>query len=111
VIELPPAVQVRYCGIGPHLVQEMAAQFTRPDLAVHPPAVFYPLGPEVSRHWFYRRRGQARLDRVLLPETRVVHWYASVGNQKVTSVIDPAYVRANAGRQLFSELALPFAGG
>jgi len=110
LIELQPAVQVRYCGIGPHLIQEMAARFARPDLAVHPPPVFYPLGPEVSRHWFYRRRGQARLDRVLLPETRVVHWYASVGNQKVTSAIDPAYVRANAGRQLFSELALPFAG-
>jgi hypothetical protein len=105
-----PAVQVRTCGIGPHLVQEMVARLGRDELAVHPPPVFYPLGPELSRHWFYLRAGQARLERVLLPETRVVHWYGSVGNQKLTSAIDPDYVRANAGRQLFSELALPFAG-
>jgi hypothetical protein len=111
LIELPPAVQRRSCGIGPHLIQEMAAKFARPDLVVHPPPVFYPLGPEISRHWFYLREGQARLDQVLRPETRVVHWYGSVGNQKMTSTIDPAFVRANAGRQLFSELALPFAGG
>jgi hypothetical protein len=46
---------------------------------------------------------------VLLPETRVVHWYASVRTRVLTSRIDPDYVRAHAGRQLFSDLALPFA--
>ncbi|MES1164204.1 MAG: glycosyltransferase, partial [Verrucomicrobiota bacterium] len=107
--ELPPHVQTRTCGIGPHLIQELTQSFGSPDLDVHPPAVFYPLGPELSRHWFYLRGGQVSLARVLLPETRVVHWYGSVGNQKLTSAIDPAYVRANAGRQLFSRLALPFA--
>ena len=111
LVELSPQVQTRSCGIGPHLIQEMAEKFSRPALAIHPPPVFYPLGPELSRHWFYLREGQARLERVLLPGTRVVHWYGSVGNQKLTSAIDPAYVRANAGRQLFSELALPFVGG
>src|SRR5262249_25109631 len=53
--ELPPEVQRRYCGIGPHLVQELTPQFSPPDLVVHPPPVFYPLGPVVSRHWFYLR--------------------------------------------------------
>jgi hypothetical protein len=108
MIELPPHVQVRTCGIGPHLIQEMARELEAPDLVVHPPPVFYPLGPELSRHWFYLREG-GRLDKVLLPETRVVHWYGSVGNAALTSTIDPDYVRANARRQLFSELALPFA--
>ena len=80
-----------------------------PDLTVHGPEVFYPLGPEMSRHWFHLRAGRARdLQRVLLPETRVVHWYSSADSGRVTARIDPAYVRDNAERQLFSALALPF---
>jgi hypothetical protein len=75
---------------------------------VHPPPVFYPLGPEISRHWF-DVRAAAPLARVLSPETHVVHWYGSVRTRLLTSRIDPDYVRAHAGRQLFSELALPFA--
>jgi hypothetical protein len=107
--ELPPEVQARRCGIGPHLVQDIAPELTAPALVVHPPPVFYPLGPEVSRHWFYLRSGRTPLAKVLLPTTRVVHWYGSVRTRVLTSRIDPAYVRAHAGRQLFSELALPFA--
>jgi hypothetical protein len=110
IVELPPERQTRPFGIGPHLLQELAVEFGPPDLTVHPPPVFYPLGPEVSRHWFHVRGSGGRLRDVLLPETRVVHWYASVKNDVLTSVIDPDYVRANARRQLFSELALPFAG-
>jgi hypothetical protein len=110
LVELPPHVQARTCGIGPHLMQELTAEHAPPQVVVHPPPVFYPLGPELSRHWFYLRDGRARLKQVLLPQTRVVHWYGSVKNQVLTSAIDPEYVRANAGRQLFSELALPFAG-
>ena len=73
--------------------------------------MFYPLGPEVSRHWFHVRQRRARLDEVLLPDTRVVHWYGSVKNQLLTDGIDSPYVRSHAARQLFSELALPFAEG
>ena len=107
--ELPPEVQTRRCGIGPHLVQDIAPELTRPALVVHPPPVFYPLGPEVSRHWFHLRGGRPLLAKVVLPETRVVHWYGSVRTRVLTSRIDPDYVRAHAGRQLFSALALPFA--
>src|SRR5262249_7195408 len=39
ITELPPSVQTRLCGIGPHLLQELATQFTRPELVVHPPPV------------------------------------------------------------------------
>jgi hypothetical protein len=110
IVELPPHVQVRSCGIGPHLMQELAPAFPPAELVVHPPPVFYPLGPELSRHWFYLRGGGERLPDVLRPETRVVHWYGSVKNAMLTSAIDPDYVRKNARRQLFSQLALPFAG-
>jgi hypothetical protein len=109
LVELPPHEQARRFGIGPHLMQEIAPAFAPPALEVHPPGVFYPLGPELSRHWFYLRDGAASLAEVLLPETRVVHWYGSVRTSVLTSAIDPDYVRTNARRQLFSELALPFA--
>ena len=111
LVELPPEVQARKNGIGPHLMQDVAPELAPPALVVHPPPVFYPLGPEVSRHWFHVRDGSARLAKVLLPETRVVHWYGSIRTRALTSRIDPDYVRAHAGRQLFSELALPFARG
>lgn len=110
IIDMPAETQTRSCGIGPHLLQELSREVPAPYLVVHPPPVFYPLGPEVSRHWFHLGRGTAPLARVLFPETRIVHWYGSVGNQKLTERIDPAYVKANASRQLFSQLALPFAG-
>jgi hypothetical protein len=74
---------------------------------VHPPRVFYPLGPEISEHWF-RKVSSADLNDVLWPETLLVHWYASVRTKHILPLIDPAYVRQNAKTQLFSALALPF---
>jgi hypothetical protein len=110
LVQLPAQRQMARCGIGPHLLQELAPDLDAPDLIVHPSPVFYPLGPEISRHWFQVRGRRAPLDEVLLPDTRVVHWYGSVRTRALTERIDPPYVRANAGRQLFSALALPFAG-
>ena len=108
LVELPPGVQARPNGIGPHLMQEIAPELTPPALVVHPPPVFYPLGPEISRHWFnVRGRGAAGPGAVARDARRAL---VRVGaHPLLTSRIDPDYVRAHAGRQLFSELALPFA--
>jgi hypothetical protein len=40
-----------------------------------------------------------------------VHWYASVRTHELVAQIDPQYVRARAGRQLFSDLVLPIVSG
>jgi hypothetical protein len=108
-------------ALGTHLLQRTIASYSaagEPATAfrVHEPAVFYPLGPEISRHWFriVRRRtgdGENRSQRVELsdaiaPSTRVVHWYASVRNRAIVDQMSPAFVRAHEGRQLLSELAL-----
>ncbi|HEU4409375.1 MAG TPA: glycosyltransferase [Polyangiaceae bacterium] len=97
-------------ALGTHLLQAVLADAGRTDAArglrVHGPPVFYPLGPEISEHWF-RFTPRPRPLEALLPDTRVVHWYASVRTEKVVGSIDPAYVRENAGRQLFSALARP----
>ena len=109
LVELPPHRQAARCGIGPHLLQEIAPDMAPPQVMVHPPEVFYPLAPEISRHWFRVRRRERGLDveRALSPATRVVHWYGSTRAPLPLSAIDPAYVRAHAFRQLFSALVLP----
>jgi hypothetical protein len=45
------------------------------------------------------------LDAVLSAETRVVHWYASVGTKSRVALIDPNYVRKHRESQLYSALA------
>jgi hypothetical protein len=105
-------------ALGTHLLQRTIASYSaagEPATAfrVHEPAVFYPLGPEISRHWFRIAPRQANdpshrveLSDAITPSTRVVHWYASVRNRAIVDQMCPAFVRAHEGRQLFSELAL-----
>jgi hypothetical protein len=107
LFDLPREDQIRLYAIGPHLLQSVREELTPSELVVHAPSVFYPLGPEICEHWFRRARLHA-LERLIRPETRVVHWYNSGRTRRLVPKIDPAYVRAHARHQLFSALALPF---
>lgn len=95
-------------AVGPHLLQRLLARRRGDDVKLLPPAMFYPLPPEISEQWF---RLQRHLDvsSVLLPDTRIVHWYASVRTRDWVPRIDPSFVRAHADRQMISQLCLPFA--
>ncbi|MEM1022113.1 MAG: glycosyltransferase [Myxococcota bacterium] len=108
MVEVPPERRRVRFALGTHLLQEWVATYEGEGLEVHPPFVFYPLGPAISQHWF-RLGGAPSLDEVLDERTRIVHWYASVENEALVSGIDEAYVRAHADRQLFSALALRYA--
>jgi hypothetical protein len=94
-------------GLGTHLLQDAVREYEGPGLRVVGPAAFYPLGPEISQHWFRITR-KPDLDAVLYPETKVVHWYASVRTKRIAPRIDARYVRQHANCQLFARLALPF---
>jgi hypothetical protein len=94
---------VRY-ALGTHLLQEVVADYAGADLHVLEPEVFFPLGPEISEHWF-RERARVELDEVLGPRTLLVHWYASVRTRPYVEQIDASFVEAHAARQLFSALA------
>ena len=112
MVRLDPARQTVRYALGTHLLTEQVARARAsgpmPDLHVHPPEVFYPLGPEISEHWFrLRAPGRVALERVLSPDTRVVHWYASVRTRHIVPQVDAAYIRAHARRQLFSALVAP----
>jgi len=93
-------------GLGTHLLQQAVMEYDADDLIVHPPEVFYPLGPEISEHWF--RHSHARLSQFVSPATRVVHWYASVRAERIIPGIDPIWVHEHHRTQPFSALALPF---
>lgn len=96
-------------ALGTHLLQREVAGWDDPKrtVTVHPPPVFYPLSPVISLHWF-RGGGPDALAAVLTPETRLVHWYASVHTRRIVPQIDAEYVRSRTERQLFSALARPF---
>jgi hypothetical protein len=95
--------KVRY-ALGTHLLQSTLADVPE-SVCVMPPGAFYPLGPEISEHWFRLRSNLPRMSEVVLPETLVVHWYASVRTKRLLPVIDEAYVRRHENDQLFSRLA------
>jgi hypothetical protein len=103
---LPKAERrVRY-ALGVHLLQRAVAEWSGPDLHVEPPEVFYPLGPEISEHWF-RPQAAVNTSEVVTPRTLLVHLYASVRVEKAIERVDPAWVRAHRKTELFSALAAP----
>lgn len=112
LLQIPPKRQSVTCAIGPDLMQAVAPRFTRPSLEVYPTTAFFPLGPEISEHWFRALvpgTASAELADVLDTETYVVHWYASVRAKRYLREMDPEYVRNHADRQLLSALAMEFA--
>jgi hypothetical protein len=94
---------VRY-ALGTHLLQEVVADYGGADLHVLEPDAFFPLGPEISEHWF-RERARVELDDVLGPRTLLVHWYASVRTRPYVEQIDARFVETHSEHQLFSALA------
>jgi hypothetical protein len=102
----PERRRTRY-ALGTHLLQQTVDRFVGTGLWILPPQVFYPLGPEISLHWFRLGRS-APIAEVVQAETILVHWYASVRTRAIVPAIDAGYVRAHARVQLFSALALPF---
>ncbi|WP_419730470.1 glycosyltransferase [Lichenicola sp.] len=103
MVALPAERQVRRYGLGPHLLARVVDAAPDRAVIVHRPSVFYPLAPEISEHWFRRVR-RVPLGLVLSPDTRVVHWYASVRTKALVATITPDYIRANRKRQLYSAL-------
>lgn len=101
--EIDPEERTRRFRLGTHLMQEVTDNRSGPHMEVLPPEAFYPLGPEISMHWF--RSGTAdRLDRLVRPDTYVVHWYSSL-EKKLREPITTRWIREDAQRTAFSALA------
>ena len=69
--------QLKHYRLGTHIMQKVTGNKSSEIMEMFPPAYFYPVGPDISVHLF--RNGSAkRLDKILLQQTRIVHWYNSV---------------------------------
>jgi hypothetical protein len=103
MVLLPPERLKQPYALGPDLLQEIVDRGSLSELIIQAPRVFFPLGPEISEHWF-RASLQVRLDEALSPETRAVHWYASVRGKSRVAQITPDYVAAHRTTQLYAAL-------
>jgi hypothetical protein len=107
VSAMPPGLRMRRWELGTHLLQRMTGNRSVAGMDVLSPGYFYPLGPEISVHWF-RRGSAARLGELLAPETHVVHWYSSVEKRVGVERIDEDYVRQGRDETAFARLASPY---
>ena len=115
MIDFPAEDRGRRYALGTHLLQDVARTWVEPppggpngSVVVHDPAVFFPVAPEVSEHWF-RTDTTATADDLVRPETRVVHWYASVRTSDIVTQLTPARLSELRDRQPFAQLVAPFA--
>ena len=115
MIAVPEERQLVRYALGTHLLQARVAEARAHPTPLDPPArlitypapYFYPLGPEISQHWF-RAGSAARLDEILAPETHLVHWYASVRTREIVPRLSADFIRANSDQLALCKLALPF---
>jgi hypothetical protein len=95
-------------ALGTHLIQFVADDYKESDLVIHPPSRFYPIGPEISEHWFRHNNGTSA-EEAIFPDTVLIHWYSSVRlGKKLAPVLNEEYVRQHSADQMFSQLALRF---
>ena len=92
---LPAGERRKRFRLGTHLLQ-MAVKKAVETNTLHgfevlPSEFFYPLGPEISSHWF--KPGTAsNLDEMLLTDTFIVHWYNSVESRFLKQELTPEWI-------------------
>ncbi len=110
--QVPKADWAKRFRFGTHLLQRGLQEFNGKELqlneriAVLAPHYFYPLGPVISRHYF-RKTKQVEEDaqKLLSPETHVIHWYASVAqlNQRGFD-----HILSHRKSEVYSHLCAPY---
>jgi hypothetical protein len=69
--------QLKHYRLGTHIMQKVTKNKTSENMQMFPPEYFYPVGPDISVHLF-RKGSASRLNKIILPQTRIIHWYNSV---------------------------------
>lgn len=105
---LPEQDWTRRYRLGTHLLQELLKTAPTEEASVrqYPPEYFYPLGPIISKHYFYERNDVVRAAAELIPRAaHVLHWYASVAD---LSPLDEHYIRRHQDTSLYAHLCAPY---
>lgn len=107
IARMDPQTRLERFRLGTHLLQRVTGNGSREEMTVFPPDYFYPLGPEVSIHWF-ARGSAAHVDDMLRAQTHVVHWYSSLESRLDSGPLTRAWVRGVGADTAFSRLAAPY---
>ena len=107
MVEMPEDRKLVRFALGTHLLQHVVRDYEGDDLEVHRPSVFYPLGPEVSQHWFSDGTADD-VDEMIQDDTYIIHWYASVRTKAIVPQLNPDSIRAWADQKALCRAALPF---
>ena len=108
MVSMPLKEQTVRFALGTHLLQRVVEERGREEgVGLLPPEFFFPIGPEVSQHWF-AQSGHSALGEMLHPETRVVHWYASVRTKEVVPLLEPEYILKHREKVPLCALLAPF---
>jgi len=76
--EMDEEERLRRFRLGTRLLQQVTKNKSSEYMKVLPPAYFYPVGPNVIHHIFCENSAK-RLNKILLPQTRIIHWYNGIG--------------------------------
>ena len=80
--------------LGTHLMQDVTQNSDSQEFRVFPPTYFYPLGPEISAHWFKVNSGK-KWESYTSANTYVIHWYNSVEGRFLKGSLDADWVENN----------------
>jgi hypothetical protein len=85
------SMRLKRYRLGTHLLENITQNRSSEFMEVLPSCYFYPLGPEICRHYFLDGTAK-RLNKMLLPETRIVHWYNSVEHRFLNEPLSTAWL-------------------
>jgi len=89
---MPEKERLKRYRLGTHLLQNITQNKSSEFMTVLPSSYFYPLGPEICRHYFLNGTAK-RLSKMLLPNTRIVHWYNSVEHRFLSEPLSEGWVK------------------
>lgn len=81
---------IRY-QLGTHLLQTVTQNKSTSTFDVLNDEWFYPLGPEICRHWFLES-AKNDWDKLVTDNTIVVHWYQSVEGRFLKEALDEKWL-------------------
>jgi hypothetical protein len=96
------ALQLKRFRLGTHLLESISQNKSSEFMEVLPSSYFYPLGPEICRHFFLDGSAK-RLNKMLLPNTRIVHWYNSVEHRFLKEPLSAAWIKKHP-KSAFAEM-------